>query len=43
MSKHEPPDSTNPSEIEALIARLEDGQLGLEDRRSISRAARVYC
>jgi transposase len=41
MSKHEPPDSTNPSEIEALIARLEDGQLGAEDRRLISRLLRL--
>ncbi len=37
MSEHEPPTSTNPSEIEALIARLEAGQLGAEDRRLISR------
>ncbi len=41
MSEHEPPTSTNPSEIEALIARLEDGQLGAEDRRLISRLLRL--
>lgn len=41
MSEHEPPDSTNPSEIEALIARLEDGQLGAEDRRLIARLLRL--
>ncbi|MBA3441558.1 MAG: transposase [Pyrinomonadaceae bacterium] len=41
MSEHEPPPSTNPSEIEALIARLEDGQLGAEDRRLISRLLRL--
>ncbi len=41
MTKHEPPDSTNPSEIEALIARFEDGQLGVEDRRLISRLLRL--
>ncbi|MBA2732975.1 MAG: IS66 family transposase [Acidobacteria bacterium] len=41
MSEHEPPDSTNPSEIEALIARLEDGQLGAEDRRLITRLLRL--
>ncbi len=40
MSVHEPP-STNPSEIEALIARLEDGQLGVEDRRLIGRLLRL--
>ena len=41
MNEHEPPTSTNPSEIEALIARLEDGHLGLEDRRLISRLLRL--
>ena len=41
MSDHEPPTSTNPSEIEALIARLEDGQLGADDRRLISRLLRL--
>jgi len=41
MTKDEPPDSTNPSEIEALIARLEDGQLGAEDRRLIGRLLRL--
>ncbi|MCA1617010.1 MAG: IS66 family transposase [Acidobacteria bacterium] len=41
MSEHEPPDSTTPSEIEALIARLEDGQLGAEDRRLIGRLLRL--
>jgi len=41
MSEHEPPTSTNPSEIEALIARLEDGHLGAEDRRLISRLLRL--
>ena len=41
MSEHEPPTSTNPSEIEALIARLEDRHLGAEDRRLISRLLRL--
>lgn len=41
MSEHDSPDSTNPSEIEALIARLEDGQLGAEDRRLIGRLLRL--
>ena len=41
MSEHEPPDSTTPSEIEALIARLEDGQFGAEDRRLIGRLLRL--
>ena len=41
MSEHEPPNSTNPSEIEALIARLKDGQLGAEDRRLIGRLLRL--
>lgn len=41
MTEHEPPSSTNPSEIEALIARLEDGQLRAEDRRLISRLLRL--
>ena len=41
MSDHEPPDSTNPSEIEALLARLKDNQLGAEDRRLIDRLLRL--
>ncbi len=41
MTEHDSPDSTNPSEIEALIARLEDGQLGEADRRLISRLLRL--
>jgi len=41
MSGHDAPDSTNPSEIEALIARLEEGQLGEADRRLISRLLRL--
>jgi len=41
MSEHDAPDSTNPSEIEALITRLEDGQLGAEDRRLINRLLRL--
>ena len=41
MSEHDSPDSTNPSEIEALIARLEEGQLGEADRRLISRLLRL--
>ena len=41
MPEHDQPSSTNPSEIEALIARLEDGQLGAEDRRLIGRLLRL--
>jgi hypothetical protein len=41
MSEHDSPDSTNPSEIEALIVRLEEGQLGEADRRLISRLLRL--
>ncbi len=41
MSEHDQPDSTNPSEIEALIARLEDGQLRIEDQRLIGRLLRL--
>lgn len=33
--------STDPSAIEALIARLEDGHLGAEDRRLIGRLLRL--
>ncbi|MDQ3255301.1 MAG: transposase, partial [Acidobacteriota bacterium] len=41
MPEHDQPTSTNPSEIEALIARLEDGQLRIEDRRLIGRLLRL--
>lgn len=41
MSVHDEPPSTNPSEIEALIARLEDGRLGADDRRLIARLLRL--
>jgi len=41
MTEHDEPTSTNPSEIEALIARLEDGQLGAEERRLIGRLLRL--
>ncbi|MDQ3256454.1 MAG: IS66 family transposase [Acidobacteriota bacterium] len=41
MPEHDQPDSTNPSEIEALIARLEDGQLRIEDQRLIGRLLRL--
>ncbi len=41
MTEHDSPDATNPSEIEALIARLEEGQLGEADRRLISRLLRL--
>ncbi|MCP9496807.1 MAG: hypothetical protein MSG64_20410 [Pyrinomonadaceae bacterium MAG19_C2-C3] len=41
MPEHDQPSSTNPSEIEALIARLEAGQLGVEDQRLIGRLLRL--
>jgi transposase len=41
MTEHDQPTSTNPSEIEALIARLEDGHLGADDRRLIGRLLRL--
>ncbi|MEJ7710023.1 MAG: hypothetical protein WKF84_09220 [Pyrinomonadaceae bacterium] len=41
MPEHNQPTSTNPSEIEALIARLEDGQLRIEDQRLIGRLLRL--
>ena len=41
MPDHDSPTSTYPSEIEALIARLEDGQLHAEDRRLIGRLLRL--
>lgn len=41
MSEHNESSSTNPSEIEALLARLEEGQLGEADRRLISRLLRL--
>lgn len=41
MTERDSPSSTNPSEIEALIARLEAGELGAEDRRLISRLLRL--
>ncbi len=41
MSEHDESSSTNPSEIEALIARLEAGQLGEADQRLISRLLRL--
>jgi len=41
MTAHDSPPSTDPSEIEALIARLEDGQLRAEDRRLIGRLLRL--
>ncbi|MBA3440492.1 MAG: IS66 family transposase [Pyrinomonadaceae bacterium] len=41
MIKDEPPDSTNPSEIEALIARLKHGSLAQQDTLLIERLLRL--
>ncbi len=41
MSEHEPPDSTNPSEIEALIARLKRGSLAPQDTLLVERLLRL--
>ncbi len=41
MTEHEPSDSTNPSEIEALIARLRHGSLAHQDTLLIERLLRL--
>ncbi|MDQ3258365.1 MAG: IS66 family transposase [Acidobacteriota bacterium] len=41
MSDHEPPTSTNPSEIEALIARLKHGSLAPHDTLLVERLLRL--
>jgi len=41
MTDHEPPSSTNPSEIEALIARLKHGSLNNQDTLLIERLLRL--
>ena len=41
MTEHEPPDSTNPSEIEALIARLKHGSLNNQDTLLVERLLRL--
>ncbi len=41
MTEHEPSDSTNPSEIEALIARLRHGSLAQQDTLLIERLLRL--
>ena len=41
MSPHEDPTATDRTEIEALIARLEAGQLSETDTRLISRLLRL--
>ena len=41
MSEHDSPDSTNPSEIEALIARLKHGSLNNQDTLLIERLLRL--
>ena len=41
MTDHEPPSSTNPSEIEALIARLKHGSLNNQDTLLVERLLRL--
>ncbi len=41
MSEHDSPDSTNPSEIEALIARLKQGSLAQQDTLLVERLLRL--
>ncbi len=41
MTEHEPPSSTNPSEIKALIARLKHGSLAQQDTLLIERLLRL--
>ncbi|MDQ3255351.1 MAG: IS66 family transposase [Acidobacteriota bacterium] len=41
MSEHDQPDSTNPSEIEALIARLKHGSLDNHDTLLVERLLRL--
>jgi len=41
MSEHDSPDSTNPSEIEALIARLKHGSLNNQDTLLVERLLRL--
>ena len=41
MTEHEPPTSTNPSEIEALIARLKHGSLNNHDTLLVERLLRL--
>jgi len=41
MTEHDPPTSTNPSEIEALIARLKHGSLNNQDTLLVERLLRL--
>ncbi len=41
MSEHEPPDSTNHSEIEDLISRLKRGSLDNQDTLLVERLLRL--